>query len=127
MIFRFDPRQGLVIVPTRLWGPSGDTVARLALDTGATRSVVSAAILVGVGYDPATIHGRVRISTASGVEFAAALPVEKIEALGLVRTPFLILCHTLPPSTSVDGLLGLDFLRSCQLAIDFREGVLSIR
>jgi hypothetical protein len=32
----FDAKEGLIIVPTRLWGPSGDTVIRLALDTGAT-------------------------------------------------------------------------------------------
>ena len=28
---------------------------------------------------------------------------------------FSLICHTLPPSVSVDGLLGLDFLRGQRL------------
>lgn len=35
MSFPFDPQQGLIIVPTELWGPSGSAILRLALDTGA--------------------------------------------------------------------------------------------
>jgi hypothetical protein len=41
MSLTFDPKEGLIVVPTRLWGPSGDTLVRLALDTGATGSVVN--------------------------------------------------------------------------------------
>ena len=37
----FNPHEGLIIVQARLWGPTGDTQARLALDTGATRTIVN--------------------------------------------------------------------------------------
>jgi hypothetical protein len=41
----FDPQQGLIIVRTELWGPQGSAVLRLALDTGATATVVNIAML----------------------------------------------------------------------------------
>jgi len=41
MSLPFNPKKGLIIVPIRLWGPRGDTIVRLALDTGATGSLVS--------------------------------------------------------------------------------------
>jgi hypothetical protein len=33
MSFPFNPAHGLVIIAAQLWGPAGDTVARLALYT----------------------------------------------------------------------------------------------
>jgi hypothetical protein len=41
MSHRFNPREGLIIVPTRLYGPAGDAIVRLALDTGATGTLVN--------------------------------------------------------------------------------------
>ena len=38
------------------------------------------------------------------------------------RQGLVVVCHTLPPSAGVDGLLGLDFLRNSRLTIDFRSG-----
>jgi hypothetical protein len=39
---------------------------------------------------------------------------------------FPIIAHTLPPSATVDGLLGLDFFRGQQLNIDFRRGEITL-
>ncbi len=36
MNISFNPKDGLIIVPTRLSEPNGDIVVQLALDTGAT-------------------------------------------------------------------------------------------
>ena len=69
MSFPFDPKEGLIVVPTRLWGPTGDTVVRLALDTGATKSVVNWDVLMFLGYDPAIVSERIQMTTGSGVEF----------------------------------------------------------
>lgn len=41
MSYRFAPREGLIIVPTRVFGPAGDAIVRLALDTGATRTLIN--------------------------------------------------------------------------------------
>jgi len=123
---RFDPRQGLVIVRAEVTGPSGNALLRFALDTGATGTIVNAGPLVAIGYDPALTPNRVQVTTGSGVEFAARVKVSKLVALGQERTDFLLLCHTLPPSTGVDGLLGLDFFRDQKLTLDFRNGEMEL-
>ena len=70
MTFAFDPYSGLVIVRAELTGPSGSGILRLALDTGATSTLVNVAMLVAIGYDPALTTDRVQVTTGSGVEFA---------------------------------------------------------
>ena len=122
MSFPFDPQQGLIIVPVELWGPSGSAVLRLALDTGATGTVVNTGMLVALGYDPALIPDRVQITTGSGVEFVPRILLDRIMALGRESAGFPVLAHTLPPSAGIDGLLGLDFFRGWNLTIDFRTG-----
>jgi hypothetical protein len=124
---RFDPNEDLIVVPPRLWGPTGDTVARLALDTGATNTVVSWDIMMLLGYDPAAVQERIQITTESGVEFVPRVAVERIEALGQQRRGFPILCHTLPPSAAIDGVLGLDFFRGQRLVVDFRAGLVTLK
>jgi predicted aspartyl protease len=126
MTASFEPEEGLVRVATHIWGPFGDTVACLALDTGATRTILSSAVLVLPGYDPAAAIERVRVTTGSGMEYVASVTVTRIEALGQERTGFPLLCHTLPPSAGVDGLLGLDFLRGWRLTVDFRAGRVAV-
>ncbi|MBI2320404.1 MAG: retroviral-like aspartic protease family protein [Betaproteobacteria bacterium] len=122
----FDPRQGLIIVSAELSGPRGSGVLRLALDSGATGTVVNVGMLVALGYDPALVPDRVQVTTGSGIEFAPRVILEKIVALGLERLGFQVLGHTLPPSAGVDGLLGLDFFRDQSLTIDFRAGQVTV-
>ena len=122
MSFAFDAHHGLVIVQAEIWGPSGSAVLSLALDTGATFTLVNQGRLMQLGYDPPVAPKRFQVSTASGVEFVPRLTVTKIAALGQEQNDFSVLCHTLPASVRVDGLLGLDFFRGQSLSIDFRVG-----
>jgi predicted aspartyl protease len=126
MSVSFDPRHGLVVVRTQVAGPSGVAVLRLALDTGATRTLINASLLVAIGYDPAAVLERTEVTTGSGVEFAALVSISRIVALGAERTDFPVLAHTLPPSAGVDGVLGLDFLRGHVLTLDFQKGGLTL-
>ncbi len=126
MSFPFDPQRGLVIVRAELWGPSASVVLRLALDTGATSTVVNVGMLVAIGCDPATAPDRLQVTTGSGVEFSPRVRLQRIVALGLERTDFHVLGHTLPPSAAVDGLLGLDFFRGQVLTVDLRSGRVTV-
>ncbi len=126
MTYPFDPRAKLVIAPTKLWGATGDIVVNLAVDTGATRTLINWDVVVFLGYDPAASAERVQITTGSGVEFVPRVRLERIQGLGTEHRDFEVLCHTLPPSASVDGLLGLDFFRNKKLTLDFTKGVISI-
>lgn len=123
----FNPHRGLVVVRVELFGPSGSIVLRLALDTGATGSMVNIGPLTTVGYDPSLAPDRVQVTTGSGVEYAPRIAATRLKALGQERANFPVLGHTLPPSASVDGLLGLDFLRGQELTIDFRSGRLTLK
>lgn len=122
MSFSFDAQRGLVVVRCEAHGPAGSVVLRMALDTGATSTVVSVGLLVAIGCDPAVSQERVEVTTGSGVEFAPQVRLSQIKALGHIRDDFPVLAHTLPPSAGIDGLLGLDFLRGQLLTVNFRAG-----
>lgn len=126
MSIRFDGQHGLIVVRAQITGPSGIAIVRLALDTGATRTLINAGLLVAVGYDPAATLERTEVTTGSGVEFAALVAISKIVAIGQERADFPVLAHTLPPSAGVDGVLGLDYLRHQVLRIDFQNGRLTL-
>jgi len=126
MSIRFNSDRGLIIVSAELTGPTGAGIVRLAQDTGATGTLINASILVAVGYDLALAPERIEMTTGSGVEFAPRIAVTRIRALGQSRHDFSILGHTLPPSSGVDGLLGLDFMRGQILTIDFQNGVIAL-
>lgn len=122
----FNPQRGLILIPAKLEGPSGTVLLRLALDTGATRTLIDTRPLIRAGYDPSQARTHVRTMTASGVVLMPRLPVIRLKALAQERANFLVLAHAPPPSASFDGLLGLDFLRGQMLAIDFRNGQLTL-
>ncbi len=122
MSLSFDPGHGLIVVPTEIEGPTGSAILRLALDTGATSTVVNSGLLVAIGYDLALAPDRVEMTTGSGIEYAPRLAIIRLTAIGHSRENVFVLGHTLPQSTGVDGLLGLDFFRNSVLTIDFRDG-----
>jgi predicted aspartyl protease len=126
MSYSFKAQRGLIVVQAEVFGPTGSIVLRLALDTGATGTMINVAPLTTIGYDPSLVPDRVQVTTGSGVEYAPRIPVTRIKAMGQVRDHFPVLAHTLPPSASIDGLLGLDFLRGYELNIDFRKGTMSL-
>jgi len=123
---RFTPNKGLIVCPTRIWGPSGDVGARLALDTGATGSSIDAELLKLIGYDPASSPNLIQLTTGSRVELTPVISAKHIEALGMVRSHFEFVSHTFPKSSSVAGVLGLDFFTDQQLLIDFRHGLVTL-
>ena len=124
--YAFDPLQGLVVVQAEVFGRRGSIVLQLALDTGATGTMINVGPLAAVGYDPSLQTERIQVTTGSGVEYAPRISVVRMKAIGHERTNFPILAHTLPPSTSIDGILGLDYLRGARLSIDFRTGFLTL-
>jgi len=122
----FNAKRGLVVVSVQVFGPSGDTYARLAVDTGAVTTVISPQILTLVGYDLAQAPDEVRLISATGIIPVPRLLVDKIVALGQERTYLPVIAHALPPATGVDGTLGLDFYRVRRLTVNFRQGRVSL-
>ncbi len=123
----FNPKRGLIVIPTRLYGLDTDIIVQLALDTGATNSIINWDVAMLLGYDPASSKERIQVTTGSGVEFAPSIMIKKIETLGRTLENFTVLCHTLPPSATVDGLLGLDFFRGLYLSVDLHKGIVTLK
>jgi hypothetical protein len=119
MSYPFNAAQGPIIVEGSLSGPTGQADVRLILDTGATTSLVRSPILIAVGYDPDASPDRVAVAMGNGVEILPRLILNRFSALGRHRVGFRVVAHSLPPAAGIDGLLGLDFLRSSVLTVDF--------
>ena len=126
MSYGFNAKRGLIITKARIWGPSGRAALNLAVDTGATGTPISQTRLIELGYDTATEKELHQITTGSGIEFVPVISLDKIVALDHEHADFSVLCHNLPPSAGVDGVLGLDFFRDQNLNIDFRNGLITL-
>ena len=87
--------------------------------------MVSAKLLSDIGYD-INSPSLVQIMTGNGIVEVPDLQVSRLMALGQERTGFSVLAHELSPKATIDGVLGLDFLRGHVLNIDFRLGKLTL-
>ena len=122
MKFSFEPEYGLVYVRVKIVCSERDMILNLALDTGASATMISAKRLAEVGYDLDKPEDEIYITTGSGLIFVPKITIEKLMALGETKANFTVIAHDLPPTASVDGVLGLDFLRGHVLNIDFKIG-----
>ena len=126
MTTHFNPNRNHVRVLVKIAGPSNETIARMALDTGATRTSIDRQIAVFLGFEFTDDSETVRVATGSGYEVIPVVDAHYIKALGHYREDLPVLCQTLPSDLPIDGLLGLDFFRNQRLTIDFREGTISL-
>lgn len=123
---RFDPRLRSIFVEGWLVGPFGRTKLSLAVDTGATRTILRPSILLAAGYDLRQTAGRAELTTAGGVVETPLVHVFSLGALGHT-TSVSAAAHELPPRFVGHGLLGRDFFAGLVLTIDFARSVVSLR
>ena len=100
----------LLLVYAEVTGPRGHTLLRLALDTGASYTMLPPEKLALVGLAPHAATRTIEIMTASGVEMAPLITVRALRFLGIVVPQLLVVAHALPPTSPVEGLLGLNAL-----------------
>lgn len=99
----------------------------LALDTGATNTFISWEAAYALGYDPGKSKQRKRIITGSGIEYAPFIKIKAIKALGVEVKDLEVVCHDLPEETGVEGLLGLNFLRTFDFCINYSKGTIDVK
>lgn len=124
---RLDASAPIIVVEVELVGESATRIVDMALDTGATYTVVPWVVAEALGYAPAASGRRVNLTTASSVEVVPLISLKGTRALGVEATEVETACHDLPPGSPVEGLLGLSFLRSFDIDLHFRQGVLELR
>ena len=118
----FAPTGSLIVVQCVLAGPAGSLRLKMAVDTGASQTIIDLSNIPSLGLDPNALRSGPTVVTASGLTPTWSFAAPYFQALGWQRTDFRILTFGLPSALGVDGLLGLDFFRDHILTIDMHRG-----
>ncbi len=95
---------------------------RLALDTGASDSVIDLTALMIAGYHKSNVSEIVELETAKGSIDADIYVIREMKALGITNNNFKICSYDFLINgvlTEIDGVLGLDFFKNRKICIDF--------
>jgi predicted aspartyl protease len=107
-----------VVVPVTL---NGVLNAKLALDTGATITVVSRRIARSLALSPL---GTSRVGTVGGI---VNLPLARLGSLKVGEAEvqdLVVSIHDFSPDPRIEGLLGLDFLKNFHVSLDVKRNLL---
>ena len=104
---------------------NGRAPVQLILDTGASRTTISPAALVGLGvtYRDAP---KVEIHGVTGTASAYLVGLESLEVGGARVGPLPVLSHDPQMGGGSQGLLGRDFLNHFRVTIDNARGVVEL-
>jgi clan AA aspartic protease (TIGR02281 family) len=98
----------------------------MILDTGAMYTSISWDIAKDIGYDPAISTDRVHIITANGIIEVPKLKVQGIGFRELYAEDVEVICHDIPETAEIEGLIGLSFLKYFKISLDFKKNVMEI-
>ena len=100
---------------------------RAALDTGASRTVIPPKVASDLGYDISNPKDVLGFSGVYSSGESSIITISKLEAIGESVDNVDILLHQLDPDITVDGILGLDFLRNFDTTISYSKGIIEIK
>lgn len=95
---------------------------RLALDTGASNTIIDLTALLIAGYRKADAIDGVEIETGKGIIQADVYKTQHLKTLGISQTDFGVCSYDFLANsvlTDIDGVLGIDFFENKKLCIDF--------
>lgn len=123
-LVKFDPNVAIIIVSGKV-KVSVATIVRFVVDTGASMVVLpwKLTTAIGITIDPSKT---IQTTTATTVETVPEIIIPEMSVLGKTVKNVEAIVKDLPPETTVDGLLGLSFLRNFKLSIDFKKGELKL-
>lgn len=120
--YNLKPYGNLFYTTGTLKGDSEIISCNLLVDTGSTYTILPWEILYNIGCDPTKSREKIRVITASGYVLAPKVKLQWIHSLGSRFEDFQVLCHTMPPTFYVDGILGMDFLKKAKVHFHIFEG-----
>lgn len=117
--FNLDDEDSLILVNSGL----DRDVLSLALDTGATNTIIDLSMLLIAGYELTDAIRQVELETAKGPVQAYVFTVRNLTALGISRSQMEVCGYDFFANgivAEIDGVLGLDFFRDLVLTLNFR-------
>lgn len=123
--FHLETEDSLIVVGCQI---NADHFA-LALDTGASHTVIDLTALLIAGYELNDSVETLQLETANGIIEASVFYVNQFSALGIVKENFPLCAYDFMRSnilTDFDGVLGLDFFKNKDLNISFKRFELEI-
>lgn len=106
----FALRDTLLAVYASVHGPRTWRSLKLAVDTGATYTMLPPDILFDIGINPTKATRTLEVSTANGLLVVPVLRIPLLKCLGITVRDVEVLAHHLPQESPVEGLLGLNVL-----------------
>jgi predicted aspartyl protease len=124
MVTRFWPRDELIFVDGRVWGPRKPLgrPLRLVVDTGAAETIILPEILDELGYNPRDGEAITVMRSAVGHESGYLIRVEKFGCLRHQSRNLRVHAQDLPDGWNLDGLIGLNYLRQFNYEVRSQEG-----
>jgi predicted aspartyl protease len=131
-LYRFDrpTPYDLITVSGYIQWANSLTYVRLAIDTGATHSVLDANVLYAKGWKASPKKPDTKVRTASGVIDGYLVHLPQIQVLGETRdnlSVFVFDFLSVGSAENYDGLLGLDFFETVELCISLTTNELRVR
>ena len=121
----FNPNAPLLIFPCtieyhnirRVW---------LALDTGASTTVIRENALRDIGYAPELLREFVSFGDASQSHLVPKVTLKSLSLADAKVENIEVLCYTIPEEHGIHGVIGLNFLHHFNIGLDFEQGMLTL-
>lgn len=123
--YKFDANKGIIVCKAELTNKERSIFVKFVVDTGASFTMISIENALAIGIDPSKANRHIEITTANGIVFAPIIIIPSFRCFGFQRKNLEAVCHNLPPESPVEGLLGLNFLKSAKVVIDFSKNIIS--
>jgi hypothetical protein len=118
--FKLENEDSLIIVKAVL----GNDRLSLALDTGASHTVIDLSTLLLADYDLKDAIDKIPLETGKGVIEAYVFKIKKLTVLGITRHNIEVCSYGFFSNDvlwEIHGVLGLDFFKNTDLLISFKR------
>ncbi|MEB3831767.1 retropepsin-like aspartic protease [Phormidium sp. CCY1219] len=100
---------------------------KLIIDTGSSFTILPVQVVETLGYDTQNTRFREEIITGKGKINAPVIQLTWFNCVGQILYDFPIVAYNIPARLRVDGLLGMDFLQSCQAVLSIHNAEITCK
>jgi len=124
--FKISPKQGVIVCHAEIVGSAIDLTLKMALDTGATYTMIPTEAAIAIGCRPLESKRKLKVTMGNGTDYVPVITIPKFRAFGVEIRNMDVVCHNLPTQSPVEGLLGLNFLKKAKIIINFSENTIAV-